>query len=145
MLTRLFVLFMLSSLLLNGCAAYRSYNRNEECDKAIKGYGRMVRWMEMEKAAISLVDSSQKEAYAQTAENVRRRGISMVDMRILAQECRTERGTAEAVVEFDYFIMPDNRMKTVTDRQKWVYREEDKNNPDQVEGWRLTSPPPLFK
>jgi hypothetical protein len=46
-------------------------------------------------------------------------------------------------MEFDYFAMPDNRLKTVTDRQKWVYREEPAD--DQVPGWKLTSPPPLFK
>jgi len=140
---RMLVVAIVLPLMLCSCAAYRTYNRGETCEKTIKDYSKLVRWLEMERAVIAMVDKEQREAYAKTAETVRRRGITMVDARILAQECRPERGTAEATMEFDYFFMPDNRLKTVTDRQQWVYRE---TQPDgQVTGWKLISPPPMFK
>lgn len=137
------IALMMVPMLLSGCATYRNHNRGESCEKAIKDYSKMVRWLELEKAAISMVDRSQREAYAQAAESNRRRGITMVDVRLLAHECRPERGTAEASAEYDYFIMPDNRLRTVTDRQQWVYRQDETD--DQVPGWKLTSPPPVFK
>lgn len=105
----------------------------------------MVRWMELEKAAISLVDNGQRDSFGKDAEQLRRRGITVVDTRVLAQQCQAERGAAEATLEYDYFALPDNRIKTVTDRQKWIYREEDKMKPEIEEGWRLTSPLPAFR
>lgn len=132
-------------LLLSSCATYRNFNRAQDCEKSIKEYSKMVRWSELETAVLSVVDTGQREAYASAAESVRRRGLTMVDVRILAQKCRAEQGSAEATMEYDYFAMPDNRLKTVTDRQQWIYREEQPNDPDKVSGWKLTTPPPLFK
>lgn len=143
MSVRILTALVVVPLLLSGCASYRNYNRGESCEKAIKDYSKMVRWLELEKAAISVADKGQRDAYAQAAESIRRRGITMVDVRLLAQECRPERGTAEAAAEYDYFVMPDNRLRTVTDRQKWVYRQDEAD--EQVPGWKLTSPPPVFK
>lgn len=141
--TRLFAIVVVLPLMLCSCAAYRNYKSGEDCEKTIKEYSKMVRWLEMEKAVITVVDKGQRDAYALTAETLRRRGVTMVDFRTLAQECRPERGTADAIMEFDYFVMPDNRLKTVTDRQKWVYRDDETDN--QVPGWKLTTPPPIFK
>lgn len=140
---RLFALLVMLPLLTSGCAAYTKYSRNESCGRTIKDYSKAVRWLELEKAALTMVDKEQRDAYAQAAEQVRRRGVTMVDHRILAQECRPEQGTADAVMEFDYLVLPDNRLKTATDRQKWVYREESTDG--QVSGWKLTSPPLLFR
>ncbi len=136
-------LFVLLPSLLSGCAAYRSYNRGETCDRSIREYSRLVRWSEMEKAVIAMVDQGQRDAYARTAESMRRRDVTMVDARILAQECHAKQGRAEATMEFDYFVMPDNRLKTVTDHQQWVYREG--SSDDQVPGWKLITPPPRFR
>ncbi len=140
---RLFILLMMVPLVAGGCSTYSKYGRGEECERTIKDYSKAVRWLELEQAALSMVAKEQREAYVQAAEQVRRRGVTMVDFRILAQECRPEQGTAEAIMEFDYFAMPDNRLKTASDRQKWVYREQSAD--DQVPGWKLTSPPPQFK
>lgn len=143
MLIRLCTLLMMVPLLACGCSTYSKYGRGEECERTIKDYSKAVRWLELEKAALSMADKEQREAYAQAAEQARRRGVTMVDFRILAQECRPEQGTADAIMEFDYFVMPDNRLKTATDRQKWVYREAPTD--DQAPGWKLTSPPLQFK
>lgn len=145
MRTRLLMLLVLATLLLNGCAAYRKMNRNNDCEKAIKNYNRMMRWQEAEKAAIVFVDKKQRPDYDKKAENLRRRGVTMADYRVLAQECLADKKKAEATVEFDYFTLPDNRMRTVTDRQVWIFYEEHPDFPDRDEGWRLTSPMPDFK
>ena len=140
---RLFALLVMLPLLFCGCSAYSKYGRGEDCERTIKDYSKAVRWLELEKAALTMVDKEQREAYVQAADQIRRRGVTMVDFRILGQHCRPEQGTADAIMEFDYFVMPDNRLKTASDRQKWVYREEPTD--DQVPGWKLISPPPSFQ
>lgn len=144
---RISTVYLLCCLLLflNGCAGYRTMNRQEECGKVIKNYNRMIRWQEAEKAALAYVDQEQRDSFATSAESLRRRNVTMVDMRILASECRAERKSAEAVVEFDYFALPDSRLKTATDRQKWLFREESSHTPDQMEGWKLVTPLPEFR
>lgn len=142
---RVFLFLLLVPLVLNGCAAYQNMNRRETCDKSIKDYTKLVRWQEAEKAAIAFVDAKQRPSYDKTAESLRRRNVTIADARILAQQCLSEKRTAEATVEFDYFILPDNRLKTLTDRQVWIFRESTKEDPDQGDGWKLASPLPDFK
>jgi len=139
------ILLALAPLFLDGCAAYRKMSRNEDCEKVIKNYNRMLRWQEVEKASIAFVDKKLRPDYDKTAESIRRRGVTVADYRVLAQECRGDRNTAESTVEFDYFILPDNRMKTITDHQSWIFREENPVEPDLGEGWKLTTPLPAFK
>lgn len=143
MSVRTLVALVVVPLLLCSCASYRNYNRGESCEKAIKDYSKMVRWGEMEHSVMTTVDAEQREAYARLAESIRRRGLAMVDVRILAQDCRPEAGRAEAVMEFEYYAMPDNRLRTITDRQRWIYRDEKSDT--EMPGWKLTTPPPTFK
>jgi len=145
MCIRLFALLLIAPLLLGGCAAYKNMNRQENCDKVVKDYSRMIRWNEAEKVGMAFVGPKQRAAFDKTAESIRRRGVSMVDFRILAKECMAEKKKAEATVEFDYFILPDNRLKTITDHQTWIFLEENPQDPDAGEGWKITSPLPEFK
>jgi len=124
----LIVLPVIAILLLNGCAAYQKMTRQEDCEKALKTYSRMIRWNEAEKAALFYVGEQQRDSFSKAAETMRRKNVNMADMRILASQCRAGRKTAEATVEFDYFTLPDNRLKTITDRQKWVFNEENPQN-----------------
>lgn len=140
-----YLLLLLFPLVLNGCAAYQNMNRRESCDKSIKEYTKLVRWQEAEKAAIIFVDAKLRPAYDKATESLRRRHVTIADSRILAQQCLAGKQTAEATVEFDYFILPDNRLKTLTDRQIWVFRESTEDDPDLADGWKLTSPLPDFK
>jgi hypothetical protein len=142
---RFIVLLLVAPLLFGGCAAYSNMKRQENCDKMIKDYSRMIRWNEAEKIAGVFVVPTQRPAFDKTAESIRRRGVSMVDYRILAKQCMAEKKKAEATVEFDYFILPDNRLKTITDHQTWIFLEENPLEPDAGEGWKITSPLPEFK
>ena len=141
----LIVLSGIAILLLNGCAAYKEMTRQEDCDKVLKTYSRMIRWNEAEKAALFYADQQQRDSFSKAAETMRRQNINMADMRILASQCRADLKTAEATVEFDYFMLPDNRLKTITDHQKWVYREENPQKPELEEGWKLMTPLPDFR
>ena len=142
---RLFALLLIAPLLFGGCAAYKTMNRQENCDKVMKDYSRMIRWNEAEKIGMALVGPKQRAAFDKTAESIRRRGVSMVDYRILAKQCMSEQKKAEATVEFDYFILPDNRLKTITDHQTWIFLEENPQDPTAGEGWKITSSLPEFK
>ncbi|MBV5349962.1 hypothetical protein JZU71_02035, partial [bacterium] len=100
---------------------------------------------EPEKASLAFVDEKQRPDFNKAVEKLRRRGLSMADYRILAKQCMSDKKKAESTVEFDYYVLPDNRLKTVTDHQTWIYREGNDKEPDLGEGWRLTSPLPEFK
>lgn len=142
---KLLLLLVAAPLLFSSCAAYKNMNRQEDCDKMIKDYNRMVRWQEAEKASFAFVDEKQRPAYNKAIEQLRRRGLSMADYRILTKQCKADKKKAEATVEFDYFVLPDNRLKTVTDHQSWIFIEENPAEPELKEGWRLVSPLPEFK
>ena len=61
----------------------------------------------------------------------------MTDFRILTYECLPEKKSGEVIAEFDYFILPSNRIKTTTYRQEWVYQ-------DLIKSWKLKSGLPAF-
>ena len=145
MIIRHAVILLLLLTNLSACSYMKNINRKEECEKSLKAYRQMIRWNESEKAAVAIVDRENRETFSKAAEAMRRKNISMVDVRMLSEECLSEKGTAEATVEFDYFIMPDSRMRTLTDRQKWIYREEVEGKPELGKGWKLVTPLPAFK
>lgn len=140
-----FAVLLLVSMVLHGCSLYKRMNRQEDCDHMIKDYNRLVRWQEAEKASIAFVYEKRRPTYNKSIEQLRRRGLSMADYRILSMQCMSDKKRAEATVEFDYYILPDNRLKTVTDHQTWIYQEANDQEPDLGEGWKLMSPLPEFK
>jgi len=113
-----------------GCASGRAGSR-EEFEKNMKGYNRMLRWHEVENAGMVFLEPELREAFMKSAAALKRRGVTITDYRILTSECLPEKGSAEVIAEFDYYVIPSNRVKTLTYRQLWSYREEG----DQ-KGWR---------
>lgn len=109
----------------------------DQFDRTSREYNHMVRWQEYAMANVTFVDKGTREAYLKKLEAVR--DVRVVDFRALSCECDPEKGTATVEVEFDYYVMPSTRVKTVRDTQKWVYREG-----KQDSGWRLTTLLPDF-
>jgi hypothetical protein len=68
---------------------------------------------------------------------LKKKGVTLTDYRIVASEYLPEKKSGEVIAEFDYFILPSNRMKTVTYRQQWVYQEG-------ISSWKLKSSLPPF-
>ena len=115
-------------------------NIREEFEQGMKGYNKMLRWRDIESAGMIYLDPELRDDFMKTAEDIKKRGVTITDYRILTSECLPEKGTAEAVVDFDYYALPSNRIKTLTYRQKWTYLDS-----EEKKGWQLKSPLPSFE
>jgi hypothetical protein len=128
------------SLTLCACAYTKQVNIREEFDRSMKGYNKMLRWRDVESAGMLYMDPELRDAFMKTAEEIKKRGVSITDFRILTSECLPEKGSADVVAEFDYYALPSNRIKTLTYRQKWSYLDT-----EEKKGWQLKSPLPSFE
>jgi hypothetical protein len=130
------------SLTLCSCAYVKQAqlaNIREEFDQSAKGYNKMLRWREVEGAGMTYMDPELRDAFLKSAEDLKKRGVTITDYRILTTECSPEKKTAEVVVEFDYYALPSTRVKTLTYRQKWIYLDT-----EEKKGWQLKTALPLF-
>lgn len=123
-------------LMLAACATRAGVG--EELVRSVKAYNRMLRWQEIENAGITYIEQEQQEAYLKQAATLKNRGLSVTDFRILSTRYLPEKQAGDAVAEFDYYILPSNRVKTVSYRQEWVYLEH-------LKSWKLKSGLPLFE
>ncbi|HCE66102.1 MAG: hypothetical protein A2X82_14050 [Geobacteraceae bacterium GWC2_55_20] len=130
------VLLLTVCLTMTACVS--EMGLREEFEKSMRAYNRMLRWQEVENAGMTYVDKEQRDEFMRNAESLRRRGVTLTDFRILTFECLPDKKTGDVVAEFDYFILPSNRIKTVTYRQEWVYR-------DLLKSWKLKSGLPPFE
>jgi len=133
----MFVVLMLCS-----CAyALQAKNANisEEFEKSMKGYNKLLRWRDIEGAGMIYMDPELRDAFLKSAEDIKKRGVTITDYRILTSECLPEKKTGEVVAEFDYYALPSNRIKTLTYRQKWTYL-----NTEEKKGWQQKSGLPPF-
>jgi hypothetical protein len=137
---------LICCLMLCSCAQIGSYveqvkmsKLNEDCEKSIKDYNKLLRWREIENAGMVFMDRELRDDFMKSAEDIKKRGVTITDYRILTTECLAEKKTADAVVDFDYFTLPSNRIKTLTYRQNWVYLDT-----EHKKGWQLKSGLPAF-
>lgn len=133
---RLLALLVLLALL-TGCGP-RAAAVCEEFDRSYKSYNRMLRWQEIENAGMLYMESDKRDEFMKFADEFRKKKVTITDYRILTTECLPEKFSGEVVAEFDYYIMPSNRIKSLSYRQKWLYR-------DAVRTWKLTGGFPLFE
>jgi hypothetical protein len=128
-------LLMLSCMTLTACAT--GMGLREDFDKSIKAYNRMLRWQEVESAGMAFVEVELRDDFMKKAAMLKKKGVTLTDYRIVASEYLPEKKSGEVIAEFDYFILPSNRMKTNTYRQQWVYQEG-------INSWKLKSSLPTF-
>lgn len=114
-------------------------NIREEFDQSMKGYNKMLRWRDIESAGMIYLDPELRDAFMKSAEEIKKRGVTITDYRILTSECIPEKGTAQVVAEFDYYTLPSNRIQTLTYHQKWAYLDT-----EGKKGWQLKSGLPSF-
>ena len=136
--------FMMIFVVLMLCScAYALQAKNskisEEFERSAKDYNKLLRWREVENAGMIYMDPESREAFMKSAEEIKKRGVTIADYRILTSECIPEKKTAEVVVEFDYYTLPSNRIKTLTYRQNWSYLDT-----EEKKGWQLKSGLPPF-
>lgn len=131
-------LLLLCTLVPGGCAYLAQPAIREEFDKSIKAYNRMLRWQELEQAGMSYMEPEKRDGFMKQVESLKKRGVTFTDFRIVTSDYLLEKKTADVVAEFDYYILPSNRIKTVTYRQHWVYQ-------DLIKNWKLASELPDFE
>ena len=125
---------------LTACTYLREADMREEFDKSMRSYNKMLRWQEVENAGMLYQEPELRSTFMGAAEAMKKRGITITDFRILTTECLPEKSSAQVVAEFDYYSLPSNRIKTVTYRQNWTYREiNDKKS------WKVKSSLPVFE
>jgi len=125
-------LFVFMALMLCSCAYIQQAvtkaeeaKIREEFEESAKGYNKLLRWREVENAGMTYMDPALRDAFMKSAEEIKKREVVITDYRILTSECFPEKKTAEVVVEFDYYVLPSNRIKTLTYRQQWSYLDMD--------------------
>lgn len=140
-MSRLFrsILLVACGLLATACATTTSSSKTEQFETSYKAYNRMLRWNEIGTAGMLYVEPDGKEQFIKDAESIKKRAVAITEYRVLTIDCQPEKGTGEVVTEFDYYIMPSNRIKTTTQRQSWIYREEN------GKGWKIRTPLPSFE
>ncbi len=131
-------LILLCGLMTGACASH--LGTREDFEQSMKGYNRMLRWREVENAGMVYLDPDLRDAFMKEAADIKKRGVTITDYRILTSECLPEKGSAEVITEYDYYVLPSNQIKTLTYRQLWSYREE-----GEKKGWRLESGLPPFE
>lgn len=120
------------------CATYAHKGLSEELDRSVKAYNRLLRWHEMENAVMTYSDSELLEESLKQSDILKKRGLSVTDFRILSTKYLPEKKSGDVVAEFDYFILPSNRVKTVSQRQEWVYQEN-------IKSWKIKNGLPPFE
>ena len=133
----IFVVLMLCSCAYALQAKHASIR--EEFDQSMKGYNKLLRWRDIESAGMIYAAPELREAFMKTAGEIKKRGVTITDYRILTSECTPEKKTGEVVAEFDYYALPSNRIKTLTYHQKWTYLDA-----EEKKGWQLKSGLPPF-
>lgn len=114
-------------------------NIREEFDRSSKDYNKLLRWREVENAGMIYMDPELRDAFMKSAGEIKKRGVTITDYRILTSECLPEKKTADMLVEFDYYTLPSARIKTLTYRQDWIYLDT-----EEKKGWQLKTGLPPF-
>lgn len=133
-------LILFCCAILTACTYMRETDMRDEFDKSMKSYNKMLRWQEVESAGMLYMEPEQRDTFMSAAETMKKRGVNITDYRILTSECLPEKSSAEVVAEFDYYALPSNRIKTVTYRQNWAYREI-----NAKKSWKVKTGLPVFE
>ncbi len=129
---------LFSCVMLTGCASITHADLCVGFDRSVKAYNRMLRWHEIENAGTTYIDPKLRDNYLKQAESLKKQGLTVADFRILSSKCLPENKSGDAIAEFDYYIMPSNRVKTLSYRQEWVYQEN-------IKSWILKTGLPVFE
>lgn len=124
-------------LLVAACVPDKGFR--EEFEHSVKTYNRMLRWQEVVAAGQLYMEPEGREKFMATSDAMGRRGVTITDFRILTMDFLSDRKRGDALVEFDYYSLPSFRIKTLTYKQDWIYRDVDGSR-----SWRVKSPLPSF-
>jgi len=132
-------LILLCCLMAAACSAPNS-TIQENFEKSMKSYNKMLRWHQIESAGTTFLTPERRDEFIKAAADIKKREVTITDFRILTTDCLPDKGTGEVVTEFDYYILPSNRIKTLSYRQEWVYRDFDGHK-----SWKVKNGLPVFE
>ena len=133
----LWIAVLLLCLTFSACMPSRVIR--SEFEKSVKDYSRMLRWQEIAAAGPMYVPNESREQYVEDSVSIKKRDVIVTDFRVLSMEYYEEKLQGKALVEFDYYILPSNNIKTLSDKQDWEYGET-----GSEKGWKVKSPLPAF-
>ena len=136
MLLRIMPLIVVVALL-GGCETMKKRNIAWELDEYSKRYNKMLRWHEMDTAALVFPPEELQKEFARKVQAAK--NVTVTDFRIKKMECFPEKGEATVILDIDYYREPSITVKTVEDKQEWKYLGEKDNK-----RWRLMTLPPDF-
>jgi hypothetical protein len=131
---RIAVVFLFAALFLSACAGAQT---RRAFDKTLEKYNEMVRWHDLDSAALfaSPAISTEYEKRVEEAKQAKVYDYKVVDVKY---DEKTKK--ASAVVIYNYFLYTTGEVKNIKDNQKWAY-----TSADGKEGWQLQSPLPEFR
>ncbi|MEI7815933.1 MAG: hypothetical protein WCI45_01965 [Desulfuromonadales bacterium] len=129
-------ILLFSYLILAACATQTGLR--EELDRSVKAYNRMLRWHELENAGTTYVETELQDEYLKKVSSLKKRGLSFTDFRINSIRYIPETKTGDVITEFEYYILPSNRVKTLSYHQEWIYLES-------LKSWKVKSGLPVFE
>ena len=130
-------LLLLCLMIVSGCA-YRM-GTCEVHDQSMKAFNRLLRWHEVESAGMAYLESSLRDTFMKSAADMKKRGVVITDYRILTSECLADKRSAEVIAEFDYYVQPSVRVRSISYRQLWIFGDD-----DEKKSWKLKSGLPPF-
>jgi len=109
----------------------------EDLDATAKAYGIIVRWKNFETADLFAVSSIRDEFKKRVEEAS---NVVVADYRIINVEYDETMKKATVNAEISYYTLTSNRVRTLIDKQVWLYGEEKGSK-----HWRLMTLLPEFK
>ena len=131
---RLFLFFVLLIVALGSCSTYTA---GEKLDETTREYGIIVRWEKFGTASV-FAASSIRDEFEKRVKDAR--NVEVVDYRVINVEYDEAKKKATVNVEISYYMLASNEVRTLIDKQIWVYGEEKGSK-----RWRLMTLLPEFK
>lgn len=121
-------------LLIVGCASMKTGEKMSQFDETSRAYIRAIRWGEYEAAYAFKKLTDRQEAFPDFEDY---RNVKVTNYKVKQTIISEDKSKIIQIVDFQYYRMKDVTVKTLIDRQKWEYDEEQQK-------WFLQSNLPSF-
>lgn len=118
---------------LHGCQQVKEEREHRLLESATNGYRQAIRWGYNDAALQFIEPDKRPEEPSELFDNIRVTGYEVVRPLVIIAD-----GRAEQIVRIEYVLSDRQALKSIADRQQWIYDEETSN-------WWLSSGLPEFK
>ena len=132
--TRILLFLLPLMVALSSCSTYMAKG---DLDQTTMEYSTIVRWEKFETASL-FAASSIRDEFEKRVKDAK--DVEVVDYRIINVQYDERKKKATVNAEISYHTLSSNRVRTLTDKQLWLYGEENGSK-----RWRLMTLLPEFK